>query len=102
MSKQTEEDFMLTTFDNPFNPFNEFEAWLKFDMILGYNTCGLLAKTANTNSIQSDELNVKREIQAMKDICEREPLIYRMINIKDYNNSVFGNAVLPKQGPEGG
>ena len=38
-----EKDSMLTTFDNPFNPFTEFDRWWKEDLLLGHNCCGLLA-----------------------------------------------------------
>lgn len=100
-----EEDFMLTTFDNPFNPFEEFEAWFKFDMLLGYNSCGLLAREANTNPIQSDELNEEREINAMKEICKREPFVYKMVVRNDYSSTsksqLVGGSIIGS-GPDGG
>ena len=37
-------DYMLTTVDNPFNPFTEFDSWLAYDEQSGYNTNGLLAR----------------------------------------------------------
>lgn len=38
---------MLTTTDNPFNPFEDFSSWLMFDIEKGYNTCGRLMRIAN-------------------------------------------------------
>lgn len=35
---------MLTTTDNPFNPFVQFEAWRAFDDARGYHTCEYLAR----------------------------------------------------------
>ena len=35
---------MLTTFDNPFDPFENFNSWLMFDIEKGYDTCGKLAR----------------------------------------------------------
>lgn len=40
------DDFMLTTIDNPFNPFEDFKSWLMFDKEKGYNTCEKLARIA--------------------------------------------------------
>ena len=41
---ENEYDCMLTTFDNPFDPFEQFTSWLLFDDEKGYNTCGKLAR----------------------------------------------------------
>lgn len=39
-------EYMLTTKDNPYNPFTEFDAWIAFDNRMGYNTTALLARLA--------------------------------------------------------
>ena len=44
----TEKEYMLTTFDNPFDPFEQFTQWFLFDIGKGYNTCSYLARVANT------------------------------------------------------
>ncbi len=44
---------MLTTADNPFDPFTNFNDWLNFDESKGYNTCAYLARIAKT----SDDLS---------------------------------------------
>lgn len=38
------ESFMLTTVDNPFNPFTNFDEWFEFDKEKGYGTCEYLAR----------------------------------------------------------
>lgn len=38
------EETMLTTIDNPFNPFTQYEKWTAFDEIKGYNTSAYLAR----------------------------------------------------------
>lgn len=42
--------FMLTTKDNPFNPFDDFDSWYQFDEAKGYRTCGLVARLAHSSS----------------------------------------------------
>lgn len=34
----------LTTTDNPFSPFTQFDEWLQYDMRKGYHTPSLLAR----------------------------------------------------------
>lgn len=83
---EQEQDCMLTTFDNKFNPFTEFEAWFKEDLRLGHNTCGLLAKTSNTSDVASDEVNEEDIDRAMNEIVAREPLIYKKVKKEDFKN----------------
>lgn len=40
------EECMLTTFDNPFDPFEQFTSWFLFDVEKGYDTCSRLARIA--------------------------------------------------------
>ena len=56
-------DTMLTTIDNPYNPFTEFDEWKKFDESNGYHTCALLARVVKT----SDELSEEDERIAIDD-----------------------------------
>lgn len=37
-------EHMLTTVDNPFNPFTQPDEWLTYDLRLGYNTPAFLAR----------------------------------------------------------
>ena len=52
---------MLTTADNPYNPFTQFEEWQKFDESKGYYTCAYLARIVKT----SDELSEADEALAI-------------------------------------
>lgn len=38
------DDCMITTHDNPYDPFTQFDHWFLFDVEKGYNTCGYLAR----------------------------------------------------------
>lgn len=50
------EETMLTTIDNPFNPFTEYDKWTKFDEIKGYNTASYLARCVDVeeNAVQAE------------------------------------------------
>lgn len=44
---------MLTTLDNPYNPFTQFDEWYAYDEAAGYHTSAFLARIVRT----SDELS---------------------------------------------
>ena len=49
---------MLTTFDNPFNPFEDFTSWFMFDVEKGYYSCNKLARIANiTDDMTQKEID---------------------------------------------
>lgn len=43
-------EYMLTTVDNPFDPFTRFDEWLEYDMRLGYNTSAFLARVSKVSN----------------------------------------------------
>jgi hypothetical protein len=45
---------MLTTIDNPFDPFTQFVEWDTYDRYLGYNTTSFLARIVRTSDELSD------------------------------------------------
>jgi hypothetical protein len=49
--------FMLSTIDNPFNPFEQFDQWYMFDLDKGYSSCSFLDRIARTSDQLSDEEN---------------------------------------------
>lgn len=56
---------MMTTFDNPFDPFEQFNSWFLYDVEKGYNTCaylGRIAKTSEQLSEEENDLEIERAI----------------------------------------
>jgi len=39
-------EYMLTTVDNPYDPFTQWDEWFQWDQRAGYHTPGLLARVA--------------------------------------------------------
>ena len=47
----------LTTFDNPYDPFDQFTSWFLFDEERGYHSCAYLGRIARTSDQLSEEEN---------------------------------------------
>ena len=67
---------MLTTFDNPFDPFEQFSSWFLFDVEKGYNTCSYLGRIAKF----SDEMTTKEEDEEVERAID-EIIKYDFMNI---------------------
>ena len=66
----------LTTFDNPYDPFEQFTSWFLFDVEKGYNTCSYLGRIARTSDQFSEEENEAETERAIDEIIK-----YDFINI---------------------
>ena len=77
-------EVMLTTIDNPYNPFEQFDLWLLFDKEKGYNTCEYLARIVNlTNDMSEKEIEVATD-KAIDDIIVNDPFgIYKKVTSED-------------------
>lgn len=53
-------DYLLTTIDNPYDPFEQFSLWLLFDKEQGYNTLEYLGRVIEL----SPEMTRKEEEEA--------------------------------------
>lgn len=59
---------MLTTFDNPFDPFEQFIPWFLFDVEKGYNSCSILARIANISESMTEEEYIIETERAIDEI----------------------------------
>lgn len=59
---------MLTTKDNPFNPFEDFSHWLLYDKEFGYDCADILARLARTSDSLSEEENLLEIDRAIDEI----------------------------------
>ena len=74
----------LTTVDNPFNPFDDFDSWFRFDCDKGYNSCAYLDRIAHTSDQLSDEENSKEIERAIDEIIKYDFMnVYRKVKMKE-------------------
>lgn len=53
---------MLTTIDNPYDPFEQFVNWFLFDVEKGYNTCSRLGRLVQfTDDMTQQEMDAEEE-----------------------------------------
>lgn len=60
----------ITTCDNPYDLFEQFEEWFQYDVQKGYNSCGYLARIARTSDAMSDEENAREVERAVDEIIK--------------------------------
>lgn len=72
---------MLTTFDNPYDPFDSFDAWYAFDARAGYNTLSFLARVVVISPHLSDADESLAIEQAIDEIVKENVTgIYRKVS----------------------
>ncbi len=61
-------DYLLTTVDNPYNPFTHFNEWLSYDTSAGYHTLAFLGRVIRTSDELSDADEALAAQQAIDEI----------------------------------
>ena len=84
---------MLTTTDNPYNPFDQFTLWYLFDKQMGYNTCERLARLANITSDMTQKEIEEETDRAMDKLIEIDILNIFVKVWKNKNNNSENEAV---------
>ena len=69
---QMETEFMLTTFDNPFDYFEDFHQWFYYDITKGYNCCGYLARIANITDDMTQKERDEEIERAIDEIIDHD------------------------------
>ena len=65
IEKETVEDnqVWLTSVDNPFDPFTDFDNWYRYDTEKGYYTAGLIARFTDADSFDLSDKDYAEEIE---------------------------------------
>lgn len=61
-------EHMLTTLDNPFDPFTQFEAWQAYDTAAGHHSLSFLARVVITSDSLSEAQQAYATEQAIDEI----------------------------------
>lgn len=70
----------LTTVDNPYDPFDNFEKWFMYDNDHGYCSCGYLARVARTSDALTPQENMNALEEAINDIVRLDPMnVYKKV-----------------------
>lgn len=79
---------MLTTVDNPYDPFEQFTLWNLFDIEKGYNTCSHLARLLQNlpEDLTESERDAEEE-KAIDEIIKYDFMnIYKKVRKESTNN----------------
>lgn len=70
---EKELDLWITTEDNPFSPFTQYERWLEYDVKCKHMTCDRVAKRAYLSDANLTEYeNDRLVMMAMEDVVEHD------------------------------
>ena len=64
--------YMLTTVDNPYDPFDNFKEWYMYDVQKGYNSSSYLARIAKTSDEMTEFENDEEIERAIDEIIEHD------------------------------
>lgn len=67
-------NFSITTIDNPFNPFVDFDNWFLFDVEKNYYTLSKLARLSKVTDSMSSKEEAKEVERAIERLIEIDPL----------------------------
>lgn len=79
MAEESKKQVFLTTSDNPYDYFTQFDEWLAFDRLNGYFTLEYLARIVKDAPDLSDEQENEEIESAIDKIIEWNGDIYKKI-----------------------
>ena len=68
--------YALSTVDNPFDPIDDYDRWLSYDISHGYYSSNWVGKLAKTSDFLSEQDNMKEIEDAIDSIVNVDPNFY--------------------------
>jgi hypothetical protein len=79
---------MLTTVDNPYSPYTQWDEWFEYDTSHGYHTNGLLARITITSDELSDADQLLAQEIAIDEIVKEDVLgLYKKVAVDTVETS---------------
>lgn len=83
-TREPKPEYMLTTADNPFDPFTEWDEWFVWDRNAGYNTSSFLARVTRLSYDLSDGDQHQAIQTAIDEIVQENVLgVFRKVKLGD-------------------
>ena len=83
----------LTTIDNPFDPFEQFNDWFEFDIEKGYYTCSRLARLTNLSDDMSEAESNKEIERAIDELIKYDVFdVYKKV-IKETSEDLDNESI---------
>lgn len=77
----------LTTIDNPYDPFDEFDSWYAFDERHGYHTSAFLARlTLSSEELSDSDRELSNELTINEIVSENVSGIYKRV-VREFADS---------------
>lgn len=83
--------YMLTTLDNPFDPFNDFASWFAFDLEKGHHTSSRIARIADLNS-EMTQKEVDEEMERAMDLIVQYDFEDKYVKVQETQTATAANA----------
>lgn len=75
---------MLSTIDNPYDPFKQFDDWFRYDADMQYYSCSRLARIAKVTEDMTDQEASRETERAIDEIIQYDPFhLYIKVFKKD-------------------
>lgn len=79
-------EYMLTTVDNPYNPFTQWDLWYNFDEQKGYCSCGYLDRVSAISDGFTETETLRELNRAIDWIIKNDPAnIYRKVSANNFD-----------------
>jgi len=91
---QPDKDYCLTTIDNPWNPFTQWDEWYAYDTSMGYRTPERLARMTRTLAVAArvDDDDMVAD-EAIDELIRLDPLHMYTKVTRDTNCKQLGSKV---------